>query len=135
MKKLYSYSESFRGGCIEGLFVSTDEELKRLYGKDLYYGECLGKHSELTLRFEEGDFTVQTEDQAFIEKFEELIGYTGYYPFDYIQQQWIVQYSIGDITAKEYFDYEEEAEERYAELEEDAEGRDDVSIEIYQGEQ
>lgn len=85
MKKLYSYSDSGRGWTIEGVFASTDEELKRLYGKDLYYGECAGKHSELTFRFDEGDFTVVTEDQEFIEKFEQLLGYTGYNPFDYLE--------------------------------------------------
>ncbi len=84
MKKLYSYSESGRGWEIEGMFVSNDESLKAIYGKSLYYGECAGKHSEITMKFEEGGFTVVTEDQDFIVKYEELIGYTGYNPFHYL---------------------------------------------------
>ena len=84
MNKLYSYSDSGRGWCIEGMFVSDDESLKELYDKDLYYGEVCGKHSELTLNFSEGDFKVVTEDQDFIRKFIDLIGYSGYNPFDYL---------------------------------------------------
>lgn len=86
MNKLYSYSESGRGWNIEGMFVSDDESLKAIYGKSLYYGECCGKHSELSLKFEEGDFTVVTEDQDFIEQYEKLIGETGYNPFDYLPE-------------------------------------------------
>lgn len=86
MNKLYSYSDSGRGWSIEGVFVSTDEELKELYGKDLYYGEVCGKPSELTLNFSEGDFTIVTEDQDFIVKFVDLIGYTGYNPFSYLPE-------------------------------------------------
>lgn len=84
MNKLYSYSDSGRGWRIEGMFVSDDESLKELYDKDLYYGEVCGKHSELTLNFFEGDFTVVTEDQDFIRKFIDLIGYSGYNPFYYL---------------------------------------------------
>lgn len=87
MKKLYSYCESFRGGRVEGYFTCTEDELKTLFGEDLYYGECLGKHSELSFRFDsEEDFTVVSEDQDFIEKFESLIGYMGYNPFDYLPE-------------------------------------------------
>lgn len=86
MKKLYSYCEHGRGWTVEGMFVSTDEDNKRLFGKDLYYGEVAGKHSELSLRFEEDDLVVVTEDQDFIEKFEQLIGYTGYNPFEYLEE-------------------------------------------------
>lgn len=86
MKKLYSYCESGRGWTIEGMFVSDEESLKSIYGKSLYYGECAGRHSEIVMEFNEGDFTVVTEDQDFIEKFEQLIGYTGYNPFDYLEE-------------------------------------------------
>lgn len=92
MNKLYSYSESGRGWSIEGMFVSDDESLKELYDKDLYYGECAGKHSELTLNFSEGDFKVVTEDQEFISKFYELIGCTGYNPFDYLPEDYGDEY-------------------------------------------
>ncbi len=134
MKKLYSYSESGRGWTIEGMFVSTDENNKRLFGKDLYYGEVCGKHSELSLRFSEDDLKVVTEDQDFIEKFEQLIGYTGYNPFDYIEPQWVVKYDFGNVDGVEYFDDEDEAHERYEELSEDAEDHPEASVEIYQEE-
>lgn len=87
MNKLYGYNLHFRGGCIEGVFVSNDEEMKRIYGKELYLGEVLGKHSELTINLDAEDFTVLSEDQEFIEKFEQYVGSIGYVPFDYMPEQ------------------------------------------------
>lgn len=132
MKKLYNYSESGRGWEIEGLFVSDDESLKRLYGKSLYYGEVAGKHSEITMKFSEGDFEVVTQDQKFIEQFEELIGHTGHNPFSYLEPQWVVSYDFGNVDGKEFFDDEDEAQDRYEELSEQAEDHPEASVEIYQ---
>lgn len=132
MKKLYNYSESGRGWEIEGLFVSDDESLKRLYGKSLYYGECAGKHSEITLEFSDGDFTEVTQDQKFIEQFEELIGHTGHNPFNYLEPQWVVKYDFGNVDGKEFFYDEDEAQERYEELCEQDEEHEEERVFIYQ---
>lgn len=76
-----------RMGNVEGLFVTTQEELDVAYGKEVYFGEILGKHSEVhgTLTIE--DITVVSEDQDFIEKLVALLGtsLSGYNPLSYIE--------------------------------------------------
>lgn len=131
-KKLYQFEENFRGGTLTGVFACEPEELQRVYGKDLYLGECLGKHSEVTLRFSEGDFEVMSEDAAFIEQFENIFGYIGYNPFSYIPAQWVVKYDFGNVDGEYKFDDEDEAHELYEELCEQAEGNDEASVEIHQ---
>jgi hypothetical protein len=74
-----------RQGRVEGIFVTTQEELDSNYGKEVIFGEILGKHSDIQGVFEACDITVLSEDQEFIAKFEEIIGYTGFCPFDYIR--------------------------------------------------
>ncbi len=132
MLKLYKWEENFRGGTLEGVFIADDANMPRLYGKDIYLGEVMGKHSEVSIRFSEGDFKILSDNQPFIEAFEEIVGYSGYNPFEYLRGQWIVKYDFGNVDGQEEFDDEDEAHERYEELSEQAEGNDEASVEIYQ---
>lgn len=76
-----------RNGNLEGVFVATAEEVEDLIGKDVYFGEVLGKHSEIYGTIERGDLDLLTEDQDFIEKAQSYgIDYSGYNPFDYISE-------------------------------------------------
>ena len=46
--KLYQYNEGFgRMGDLDSVFIATDEEMKSIKNKNLYFGEVLGKHSEI----------------------------------------------------------------------------------------
>lgn len=63
-----------RMGELEGSFVCEEETLKSLYGKDIYFGEVLGKHSDIVALLEESDITIKTDDQDFIKLFEEIMG-------------------------------------------------------------
>ena len=76
-----------RMGDVDGIFVTTQEELDKAYGKEVYFGEILGKHSEVYGTLEEKDITVLSDDQEFITKFVEIVGEnpSGYNPLDYIQ--------------------------------------------------
>ncbi len=76
-----------RMGHVEGLFVTTRETLTAAYGKRVYFGEILGKHSEVDGTLDEGDITIVTDDQAFIGKLVEYIGssVSGYNPLSYMQ--------------------------------------------------
>jgi len=73
-----------RSGCLEGAFESTPEAVGRIIGESVYFGEVLGKHSEIHGTIEEGEIKLLTDDQAFIDKAKELglVPY-GYNPFDY----------------------------------------------------
>ena len=86
MLGLYQYNFSFRGGELQGTFTCDKEIISQLYGKNIYFGEVLGKHSELSIDFDEADFELLTDDQEFISKYELLVGDTGYNPFDYLPE-------------------------------------------------
>lgn len=83
------WEEDFRGGKLEGMFITTRGELSKIYGKSLYFGEVIGKHSEVELTFEESDFVIVTEDIDFIICAERVFGtnISGYSPFDYLPEE------------------------------------------------
>lgn len=74
MNKLYRFSWSFCGGDIESLFVTTEKELEAALGKDVYFGEVLGKHSEIFGTLEKEDLTLLSEDQTKISWLVETVG-------------------------------------------------------------
>lgn len=82
------YWDCGRSGHLEGIFVCTEERLNRAIGEDLYFGEALGKHSEIYGPLEKGDISLITDDQDFINK---AINYrlipTGYNPLNYIRNE------------------------------------------------
>jgi len=75
-----------RMGFLDGVFEATEEDVQGIIGKDVDFGEVLGKHSEIHGEMEEDDITLVTDDQGFIDKAK---GYglipTGYNPFDYFE--------------------------------------------------
>lgn len=84
------YWDCGRSGEVDGLFVTTKEALEAAYGRDVYFGEILGKHSEVSGTLDPSDITILTEDQDFIAKFIEIIGddnVSGYNPLDYIEER------------------------------------------------
>lgn len=88
-KVLYKFRwDCGRMGSVGGVSVSTKEEIEKNIGKDVYFGEILGKHSEIYGVLEESDLNILTEDQDFIEK-SILYGTseTGYNPLDYIGEE------------------------------------------------
>ena len=79
-----------RMGDVEGLFVTTKEKIEKSLGKEVYFGEILGKHSEIFGTLKKEDFTVKSDDPAFIDKLVEIIGaetISGYNPFDYLEEE------------------------------------------------
>ncbi len=75
-RKLVQFSAYFgRMGELDGQFVLTDEEftqLESLYGKSVYFGEVLGKHSEVHLLLEKKHIKIVTDDESFLTKADEL---------------------------------------------------------------
>jgi hypothetical protein len=87
MKKLYKYVGNFgRMGSLKGLFVADEEEIKNAIGKSIYYGEVLGKHSEIVDDLDKNSFTIVTDDQDFIEKFERFDCESGTNPLEYLDE-------------------------------------------------
>ena len=87
MRTLYYFEADFgRMGTIDGIFVADDKKVKGAIGKTAYFGEILGKHSDIAKKLEEKDFLVATTDQNFISYFVKIFGKhaTGYNPLDYV---------------------------------------------------
>lgn len=90
MKVIVSFYVDYgRMGDLNGIFICEKEALENLYGKEIYFGEVLGKHSEVVVEVDEGCFEIKTNDQDFIAKFIEIMGdgtISGYNPFDFIDE-------------------------------------------------
>lgn len=70
------YKDCGRAGNVQGLFVTTEKEIESIveYGS-VWFGEILGKHSNIVIKFTKEDFNILTEDQVFIDR---LVGYIGH---------------------------------------------------------
>lgn len=63
--------------------------MAKLVGQTIYFGDVLGKHSDIAVDIEESMFTVKTDDQAFLDKFVEIMGegtISGLNPYDYVDE-------------------------------------------------
>lgn len=90
MKVLYEfYFDCGRQGSLEGLFIAEESVVNKVMGKEVYFGEVLGKHSEVFGPLEDKDLTVKSTDQEFIGKLEGLLGrsVSGYNPLDYLGEE------------------------------------------------
>lgn len=87
MKKLYRFQADFgRHGDLTGLFTCDAQLMTEAMGKRVYFGEALGKHSEVWLdELTAEHVTELTEDPDFIRRFEEYKCASGYNPLHYIQ--------------------------------------------------
>lgn len=84
MKKLYKfYWDCDKLGEISGIFVEEQEDLEGILGKVIYFGDILGKGTEVLGTFTEDSVEVLSEDQEFIEMFEDVVGQHGCNPLDY----------------------------------------------------
>lgn len=87
MKAIYKFHwDCGRMGDIEGLFIAEKETVQAIIGKEVYFGEVLGKHSEIYGILEEKELEIKTDDQEFIAQFEQEVGtgtISGFNPLDY----------------------------------------------------
>lgn len=84
MKVLYKFEvDCGRMGCLSGIFVRDEDDVKNLLGQEVYFGEVLGKHSEIACEMKPSMFTATSKDQEFIRQFEVLDCETGCNPFKY----------------------------------------------------
>jgi hypothetical protein len=91
-RKLYEFNANFgRMGALSGRFVLGDGEqalLAETYGQEIYFGEVLGKHSEVFLELKPEHITVVTDDEAFLAQADALkIDLShGLNPLDYLPE-------------------------------------------------
>ena len=90
MKKLYKfYWDCGRQGDIEGIFIAEENEVKDIVGKDVDFGEALGKHSEISGTIEEGEITEIKVSETTLKEMEEILGtsISGYNPLEYMNEE------------------------------------------------
>ncbi len=87
MNTLYKmHIDCGRMGKLRATFVSTSEAIENLIGQKIYFGEVLGKHSDISIVMQPEYFTIVTQDQDFIYKFMEYGLESGHVPFYYIEE-------------------------------------------------
>ena len=89
MKHLYRFFRDYgRMGYLSGAFIATEEEISGIIGKKVYFGEVLGKHSEVVATMREGDFTLVHTSEEFVQEWENIgtLG-GGINPFDYLESE------------------------------------------------
>lgn len=74
-----------RQGCLEGIFVADTEDVKYLIENkvSVYFGEVLGKHSEIYGTVEQREIEVITTEANVVDIVEKYGLATGYNPFEY----------------------------------------------------
>lgn len=89
MNNLYSfYVDCGRQGSLDGLFITTQEQVDKAVGCEMYFGEVLGKHSDVQGTLEAHEIKLVSSDQDKVEWLLELLGenVSGFNPLDYIQE-------------------------------------------------
>jgi hypothetical protein len=79
-----------RMGSLEGLLFATPEEIESALGKEVYFGEVLGKHSEIYGTINLKDFEKLEIDNETVLKLYNVIDdrtLSGYNPFEYIEER------------------------------------------------
>lgn len=90
MKKLYKfYSDYGRMGDLEGLFIADESDVDAVIGKEIYFGEVLGKHSDVSEVMEREMFSEITVPIEALEVLEKELGSTwsGFNPIDIYNEQ------------------------------------------------
>ena len=75
------YWDCGRQGDVEGVFKATKEEVENAIGKEVYFGEILGKHSEVYGTLEDGECELISDDPIYVMN---AVG-SGYNPLNYIR--------------------------------------------------
>lgn len=76
-----------RSGEIEGLFAASEEDITGSYGRDVYLGEVLGKHSDVCFELEESMITKLDVSPDIVQTIVAAVGdvtLSGYNPLEYI---------------------------------------------------
>ena len=78
------YWDCGRQGDVEGVFKATKDEVENAIGKSVYFGEILGKHSEVYGVLEEGECKLISDDPIYVMNAVE----SGYNPLEYIEDEY-----------------------------------------------
>lgn len=73
-----------RQGDLHGLFLADSDVIEQSIGKHVYFGDVLGKHSEVEDTLDSGDVSLVSDDPNDVAVFDRLKLSTGFNPLSYI---------------------------------------------------
>lgn len=79
-----------RMGDLDGLFITTHDAIIAAIGKTAYFGEVLGKHSDVEWEIDGSCLTEKSADQELIAKLEAMFGrptLCGFNPLEYVNDE------------------------------------------------
>jgi hypothetical protein len=85
--KLYKFNKYFhRQGDIEGVFIAEPKQINDLIGSNVYFGEALGKHSNVGCVIREQDIKQLDVLDSTVDDLLKVIGtdISGYNPLNYL---------------------------------------------------
>lgn len=88
MFRLYRFFwDAGRMGQIESLFFATEEQIEKMLGAEINFGEVLGKHSEVYGTVEREDLEEIILSEDVLKELHFVFGkhICGYNPLDYIE--------------------------------------------------
>ncbi len=88
MEKLYRFSWDYgRSGNVEGVFIATEDEIDSAMYKEVWFGDILGKHSDVYGILEEHDLEILDVSDITIQELKKVLGrsISGYNPLEYIE--------------------------------------------------
>ncbi|MNK47823.1 hypothetical protein D3C87_666430 [compost metagenome] len=80
------YCDFRRMGDLEGVFISNPEDIKEAIGKTAYFGEVLGKHSDVWCELSDDMFTLVSDDPTVVDVIVKHKLSSGYNPLSYVDQ-------------------------------------------------
>jgi len=92
MEAIYCFDwDGGRGGTLSGTFVADPSTVEKAIGQEAYFGEVLGKHSEVYGPLEAREVKEITRDPALVDAFKKILELAeqgtgfGYNPLDYVR--------------------------------------------------
>lgn len=85
-KAVYKFNVyNYRSGSLEGIFIAKKDNVKFLIEEDIivYFGEVLGKHSEVYFSIKEEHIKLITDNIEVVNIIEKYNLENGHNPFDY----------------------------------------------------
>ena len=81
------YWDCGRMGDVSSVFAASKSRVAEVMGKTIYFGEILGKHSEIYGPLDPIDITLVTDDPVVVDLFIEHKLECGYNPLRYVQEE------------------------------------------------
>lgn len=87
-----------RTGSLDGVFISTQRKVDYIIDNKvvIYWGEVLGKHSEIFGALEKKDVTFVSDDENVVKVIEEHGLESGFNPFEYTSNGTIVSEEVDE---------------------------------------